>query len=524
MKVTKEKLPKSLVALDIELDRDQVEKGLDRAARQLSQKYNIPGFRKGKAPRFIVENYFGRDALVEQATEDLINKSFKTALDQEQINPIGQASIETVNSADPFQYRVLVPIAPTVTIPEYRNIRLPLEIEPITDETVQRAMDALREKHVVLRELEEPRPAREGDQLTVKMESFVDGEPLEERDENGELRSTTLVLEPGRLVDDLYNGLLGVEAGNLVEVISHMPEDHANDRVRDKDITFQVQVEGIQERVLPDWDEVPVLENFEGTVDELREKTHKDLDESARNLAERKVLDGFIEQVVSNTEYDVPDVMIHDRAHELLHEQGAQFERYGITLDQMLQYRGKTHEQAIEELEPEAEQQLKTSLAMQEVVAKEELRVDNAEVNEEIGRVLQDYPEAERASAQAIFNNQLRPGIASTVLDRKLRERILAIASGEAPELGTDASDADTTSGETPALETGAQSDDTAAMVADNESPSVSDTTSEATENSEQSVAAVADDEPTTVSGTASEETESSEQSVSDDAARETNS
>ena len=497
MKVTTEKLPKSLVALDIELDRDQVEKGLDRAARQLSQKYNIPGFRKGKAPRFIVENYFGRDALVEQATEDLINKSFKTALDQEQINPIGQASIETVNSTDPFQYRVLVPIAPTVTIPEYRDIRFPLEIEPITDETVQRGIDALREKHVVLRELEEPRPAQEGDQLTVKMESFVDGEPLEERDENGELRSTTLVLEPGRLVDDLYNALLGAEAGNQVEVVSHMPDDHANDQVRDKDITFRVQVDGIQERVLPDWDEVPVLENFEGTVDELREKTRKDLEDSARNLAERKVLDGFIEQIVANTEYDVPDVMIHDRAHELLHEQGAQFERYGITLDQMLQYRGKTHEQAIEELEPEAEQQLKTSLAMQEVVAKEGLRVDNAEVNEEIERVLQDYPEAERAGAQAIFNNQLRPGIASTVLDRKLRERILAIASGEAPEIGTDSNDADTTSDETPALETATQNNDVSA--------------------------AVADDEPTTVSDAAPGAVESTEQGETDEVAQETN-
>ena len=106
-------------------------------------------------------------------------------------------------------------------------------------------------------------------------------------------------------------------------------------------------VESIQERLLPDWDEVPVLENFEGSLDELREKTRADLEESARTLAERKVLDTFIEQVIAGTAYDIPDVLIHERAHELLHEQGAQFERYGISLDQMLQYRGKTHEEAI---------------------------------------------------------------------------------------------------------------------------------------------------------------------------------
>ncbi len=97
MKVTTEKLPKSLLTVDVELDQAQVEKGLDRAARRLSQKYNIPGFRKGKAPRFIVENYFGRSALVEEASEDLINKAFKEALEQEQIAPVGRANLETVH-------------------------------------------------------------------------------------------------------------------------------------------------------------------------------------------------------------------------------------------------------------------------------------------------------------------------------------------------------------------------------------------------------------------------------------------
>ena len=97
MKVTTEKLPKSLLALDVELDRPQVEKGLDRAARRLSQKVNVPGFRKGKAPRFILENYFGRQALIEEATDDLINKAFKEVLEQEQIEPFGPASLDTVD-------------------------------------------------------------------------------------------------------------------------------------------------------------------------------------------------------------------------------------------------------------------------------------------------------------------------------------------------------------------------------------------------------------------------------------------
>ncbi|NJO04509.1 MAG: trigger factor family protein, partial [Chloroflexaceae bacterium] len=181
MKVTTEKLPRSLIALDVELDKDQVQKGLDRAARRISQKYTIPGFRKGKAPRFIVENYFGREALLEEATDDLINKSFKQALEQENIVPVGQASLVSVEpSEESFRFRVTVPVPPSVTLPDYRTIRLPLDMEAISDETVERGMDMIRERHVVLKELEEPRLAQQGDQLTVALETIVEGQALHE--------------------------------------------------------------------------------------------------------------------------------------------------------------------------------------------------------------------------------------------------------------------------------------------------------------------------------------------------------
>src|SRR5689334_19529621 len=191
VKVKTEKLPKSLLAVDIELDREQFEKGLDRAARRLSQKVNIPGFRKGKAPRFIVENYFGRPALVEEASEDLINKAFKEALDQEQIAPVGRANLETVHFDEPpFSFRVTVPVDPTTKLADYRAIRVPYEAKDVTDAMLDDAMASRRERHVVLREPEEPRPAKAGDQLTVQLESFLDGEPLEERAEGTEVPET----------------------------------------------------------------------------------------------------------------------------------------------------------------------------------------------------------------------------------------------------------------------------------------------------------------------------------------------
>lgn len=440
MKITTEKLPKSLLALSIELDKERFEKGLDQAARRLSQKYPIHGFRPGKAPRFMIERTFGREALIEEASEELINKAFRDALKQEKIEPVGQASLQGVTSSDPFTFTVHVPVQPTVTVGDYRSISVPPELEAVTDEQVERAMDVIRERHVVLREPDEPRPAREGDQLRARLETLVDGEPLDERDENDELSEQTLDLVKGRLVDELYEGLLGATIGDTREVTSTMPEDHGNEQVRGKEVTFKVEILGLQERELPAWEDLPTLENFEGTLEDLRAKTRTDLETAAKNAAERKALDTYIDRLVEQTEYDIPDVMIRELADQLLHDQERQFARYGITLEQMLQFRGQTHDDAVEALLPDAERQTKVSLALREVVDREGLNISPDELNAEVGRLLESYDEAERtAVVQQLMNPQLINSVANSVLDRKLRERLLAIASGTAPDLDAPA-------------------------------------------------------------------------------------
>lgn len=434
MKVTTEKLPQSLLALQIELDKERFERGLDQAARRLSQKYPVHGFRPGKAPRFIIERTFGRESLIEEASEDLINKAFRDALKQENIEPVGPASLQGITSAEPFIFTVHVPIPPTVDVGDYRAIQVPLAIEPITEEQVDRAMDVIRERHVVLQELAEPRPVQEGDQLRVRLDTIVEGEPLEERDEDEEPAEQTLDVVPGRLVDELYAGLLGMQVGEHREIVAQMSEDHANEQIRGKQVTFKVELLGIQERLLPDWEDVPTLENFEGSLEELRAKTRADLEQSARNVAERKTLDSYIDQLLAQTSFDIPEVMIREQAEALLQEQERQFARYGITLEQMLQFRGQSHDEAVEALMPDAERQTKINLALREVVRREGIEATEAELTSEMDRLLVDYEGEDRTSVAQILHTQLRSTIANAVLDRKLRERLLAIATGAAPE------------------------------------------------------------------------------------------
>ncbi len=432
MKVTTEKKPRSILALTVELEKEQIEKALDRAARRMSQKYNIPGFRKGKAPRFIIENYFGRAAILDEASEDLINRAFRDALDQEQIEPYGQPSLTEVSLAEaPYQFTVEVPVAPTVRLPDYRAIHVPFTSAEVTDDMLQRAMDVRRERHVVLRALETPRPAQQGDQLTVELETLVDGKPLDERPEGTAPPQSTLVLDPDRLVPGLYEGLLGMNAKSVADITARMPDDHSNEEVRGKDVRFVVNILDIQERLLPEWDELPTLENFDGTLEELREKTRGELIEVARRNAEDETIDEYVRQVVAATEFDIPDALIEREADRLLRQREAEFERYGVRPEQVYEIQGKKREDLLEELKPQAEERSRTNLVLSKIVSAEGLSPDEDEIDQEVERLAAAYDEARRDNVKLTLRTDLQSFVASSIIDRKLRRRLLVIATGD---------------------------------------------------------------------------------------------
>lgn len=473
MKVTTEKLPKSLIALQIEIDRDQFERSLDQAARRLSQKFPIQGFRPGKAPRFIIERTFGREALIEEATEELINTGYRKAIKQENIEVVGPPNLDKIHSIEPFVFTVHVPVPPTVTLTDYRSIYVPLDVEPITDEMVEAALEQLREKHLTLQELDEPRPAQQGDQLQVRLKTVVEGEEEkkteeqseetaddseteaeadteddteqtdeeEDEEEDDEIKNEgseeTLPLEPNRLVPELYEGLLGTSVGEKKTIVAVLPEDHHEESLRGKKITFDVEILDIKQRIVPAWEELPALEGFNGTFEEFRAHVRENLANQERKRAEQEQLNAYIERLVEQTTFDIPDVMIRDVAHSMLHEQEQQFARYGISLDQVLQYRGVTHDQAVEELIPEAEKQVKVTLALSEVIKQEGITVGEDEIEAEIQTILESYDEKQRPQVERTLRSQLRSSVANVVLDKKLRARLNTIASGNS----TDTSD-----------------------------------------------------------------------------------
>ena len=474
MKVTTERLPKSIVALDIEIDQQQVNKGLERAARKLSQQYTIPGFRPGKAPRFIVENYLGRARIMEEASDDLINKAFQDALKQENISPVGKPNLENVEES-PFRFRVTVPVEPVVELGDYRAYDIPYEVEPVSDETVAKLLDAQREQHVVLQELEEPRPAQEGDMITVTLSSDIDDEDDDEDDddldeeddedldaeleldnEDGEDdlddeddeddegeddKEEKIALVQDRVRPEIYEALIGVQPGDTRTITIHYDEDEESEQLRGRDVTYTLTVKNVQERLLPDWEELPTLTDFEGDIEALRANARSRLEHAAEERARKKVIDAILERAVAETQIEIPDAMIEERAAEMFHEQVAQFAQYGITEEQFLSISGKSHEEAVGEFSERAEQDVRRSLIVREIIRREDLKLEEQDLQQEMARFLADFgPEREAEVRSMLENPRIGTMIASAALDRKLRDRLVAIARGDGTAtVGADA-------------------------------------------------------------------------------------
>ncbi|NJN65862.1 MAG: trigger factor [Chloroflexaceae bacterium] len=436
VKVTKEKLPRSVVAFDIELDHDQVEKELDRVARRLSQKHTIRGFRKGKAPRSVIESHFGRETLFEEASNELIEQSIQEVLKQEHLTPIGQVQIESVQLAETLRFRFTVPVATAMVLPDYYQVRIPLEVAMVTDEMVQRAMSNLREKHVALLEVEEPRPARQGDQLMVRMAMFDGDRPLNQPEEGQELPQTTLLLEPDRLVDEVYACLVGGRAGETVETTARMRDDYTNEKLRGKDVTFKIEIVGLHERFLPSWEELPDLEGVEEGLEGLQKHVRENLENAAHQAAVQRVVDQFVAYLVEQTDYDVAEVMAARVAEQLLHEEEQDLARVGLTMEQVLERQGQTREQAIQRLIPLAEKQYRTTMVLSKFIEQERLSVSNSEVREEIKEILRGHREEERNYIRKQLSGPHREMVAQALLDRKLRERIVEIVAAETDVTG----------------------------------------------------------------------------------------
>ena len=469
VKVESERLPGSVVRLEIDVDKETVDKEIDRAYRRLANRVVIPGFRKGKAPRVLIERYLGEEAIFEEATREIVPNAIEQAVEQEKINPIAEPQAFKLLEREPFRFEVTLPVEPTVKLGDYKSVRVERREVSVTDEDVDKYIESLREREGVWVTPDPARPAKNGDQLVVDIEEQYEGEEPRKRED------LTIVLGRGYLPEDVEKALEGAEEGKDYEVESKLPEDYPVEEYAGKPVKYKVTVKSIKELQLPDLDDDFAKRTGLGaeSVEDLRQKVRERL-QAEREAEERdRVANEVIEKMVETSTVDMPQVLIeHEVDHQLAHIR-ENLSAQGIPLEQYLRFTQQTIEDLRNTLRPDAEKRLTRRLVLSEIAKAENIEVDESEIQREIDRIAERIDESERAEARALLDTQeWRDRIRADIYDRRFLDRIVEIATGEPlyPK-------------EEPASEGSEQTPDSSASQVDTENSAIQDVSSGANES-----------------------------------------
>jgi len=392
MKYTIERLPQSRVAIDVEIEDERVEQALNQAARRIAREYRIPGFRPGKAPRYVVEARYGRAALYEQAADDLVRQSYQEILQKGEFEPVGQAELEKVN-LQPFTFRLVVPVMPTVRLGDYRALRFPLEVAEVTDTQVQQALEHLQAEQTVWKEPDPPRPARAGDRLTVDLAGYS-GERLIEQRQQVEIEAGDANLLPG------FEALIGAEVGQTVEIHTTLPEDLEDKELAGQPATYTVTIHNIKEAEVPPLDD-EFARSFtaEQTLEELRARLRREMEEAARQAAREKVLEQMLQAIVEGAEVDIPQVLVDQEAAELYTEQEKRLRKINIPMARYVEWIGESDESYRQRLAEAAPERLRRFLVLQELIRAEGLSGEADQVRDQLSQRLLDIASGALAEA-----------------------------------------------------------------------------------------------------------------------------
>lgn len=425
--------------LTVEVSDDRVRPALQAAARQLSKRYPVAGFRPGKAPYEHVVRQFGERAVYEAAIDDLGQKIYAEALDQENIEAYGPGALEDMQ-LKPLVLKFSVPLKPEVDLGDYRALRVPYEAAAVADEEVQRVMDSLRDRQAVLEPVD--RPSALGDVATVDINSYL-GEGLNpsdflmtDKDVAVQLDEKTDWPMPGFAAQ-----VLGMQAGEARKFDLTFADDYANDSLRGQTAHFEVTVKEVKSRSLPEWtDELAKEVGDFQTLDELRTRVREDLEREANRTRNREYSDKVLEQLVGQAVIKYPPVLLEQEVDDLLQDLDGRLREQRLTLEDYLKIENKTREQLRDENKPRAEARLKRALILGRIVEHEKLEVAPEEVAGELDRMAGVLGEQAGQLRDYFSSDRARQTMTIDLLTNKAIERLSAIAKGETvPDLSAPA-------------------------------------------------------------------------------------
>ena len=425
-----ERLPESQVVLDITTDTQEFDKALQRAYRKVVGQVRLPGFRPGKAPRFIVEQMLGREVLIEQADRDLLDPLYQQAIEREQLNPVGEPQVE-IYQTEPLAFKVTVQVYPTLDLAGYGEVRVEPRQIAITDEQVEEAIERLRSNRSAWNELAEARPAQEGDRITIDValqEAGAD-EPYREP-----IIDSVYVLGKDNLFPQLRDALIGASIGDVknVQITFGEEQETAEVGMRGKTMDYTLTVKKIEEQELLPLDDdfaQSASENRLATVEALRGDVRKDLMRAERQKARNEVASEVINAMSALATIDLPPVMIDKQVDSDVEElRNRLTQDQGQTLEGYLRLQNKSEADLRQEFRPEATRRLRNSLVLREIATREGVSVGAQDIDVEIDRMIGSAENRDQLR-QIYSGNYIRNLLENELFERKLMDHIIGIAT-----------------------------------------------------------------------------------------------
>ncbi|MCM1181869.1 MAG: trigger factor [Roseburia sp.] len=389
MSLQVEKLEGNMAKLTIEASAEDFEAAVERAYRKSKGKLSIPGFRKGKVPRKMLEQMYGRDIFFEDAANDLIPTAYAKAVDECTEEIVSQPKIEVVQmeAGKPFVFTAEVALKPEVTLGKYKGVEVEKADTTVTDEEIDAAINKERESNARTISIED-RGVKDGDMTVLDFEGFVDGVAFE----GGKGENYPLTIGSNTFIPGFEEQLIGAEIDKEVEVNVTFPEDYQAEELAGKPAVFKCTVREIKEKELPELDDEFASEVSEfDTLAEYREDVRKQLTDQKEENAKNEKEDKVVEAIIAEAKMDIPEAMIATQQRRMADDFAQRLQMQGLSIDQYFQFTGLDRETFLGQMKPQAETRIKSRLVLEAVAKAESLEAGEEEYQEELKKMAEAY-------------------------------------------------------------------------------------------------------------------------------------
>ena len=389
MSVQVEKLEHNMAKLTIEVPETELEAAIEKAYQKQKKSISLPGFRKGKAPRVMIEKMYGKGVFLEDAANSLIPVQYSMAAGESGLEIVSQPTIDVtqLEPGKPFIFTAEVAVKPEVTLGEYKGVEVEKQNTEVLDEEVDAEIFKERESNSRMIDVED-RAVENGDTVNLDFEGFVDGEAFE----GGKGEGYPLVIGSNTFIPGFEEQLIGANIDEEKEVNVTFPEDYQAEELKGKAAVFKCKVNRIQKKELPEVDDEFAKDVSEfDTLEEYKADIRKKLAEEKEKDAQRAKEDAVINKIIETSEMDIPDAMVDAQIDQMADDFGRRMQSQGLSLEQYFQFTGLTMEKLRDELKPQALIRIQTRLVLEKIAEVEDIQPTDEQVDEEIAKMAEMY-------------------------------------------------------------------------------------------------------------------------------------